>query len=595
MTESQSVDPSFFKSIPQVDASQQQQITQETKAGTKCMIPPARQLITRRWIIYSIIITCIAFAILLIVLSGTLFSQNQNISNFPPATPPVTWQAKSPLVNVAPGFLLMSPQYFYTLSFTGNLFLFATTTLGGRPVWSTDLSSSFLQENKYREKKVNLDDEWEENKEEDLILKYESKDKYLEHGEKNENYVMNYLEFKQNSSKFLLESKLSANNNNNNNNNNKNLLDEEIQNKNKKQNDETNYTTLLNNVYTRTLNLSTQGVLFIRDETTQQIVWRSTPSDNPTGTYYLQVLDSGTLQIVTNQGIQIWSVDMTTVTNTFTNYSLPGNRILLSNSNLKNGPYTLLFDGNSGTLAIYQMNVNPKKVVWTSSSSSSTTTTNLTSSIYFTCSFTKYGNLLIFNNDKQTIWSSNTASLINSTTSSPDNLSDYNLNLTINGIMQLDYQGRTYFQTTTTSTSSLTLRQPAREFSRSSPFYLFRQNVQQIIIESSDLLCQLVFEPDGRITLYARNLPTLPYNILSATREKGDILYLYGLQENNLDLVGKLVLLSISSDIPIWIFAPNILITNPSVQLPVTLCFNNQNRLSIISQDQEILVSQSSL
>ncbi|GAH12152.1 unnamed protein product, partial [marine sediment metagenome] len=41
-------------------------------------VPPARQFITRRWVIYSIVISCIAVAITLLVLAGLLFSQNQN-------------------------------------------------------------------------------------------------------------------------------------------------------------------------------------------------------------------------------------------------------------------------------------------------------------------------------------------------------------------------------------------------------------------------------------------------------------------------------------------------------------------------------------
>lgn len=341
-------------------------------------------------------------------------------------------------------------------------------------------------------------------------------------------------------------------------------------------------------LYKRSLNFSSQGVLYIQDESTGQTVWRSTPTDQVTGTYYLQILDSGVFQIVNNQGQQIWAVDITSVSGTASNFNLPGNRMFLSGTTLRNGPYSLTFDGNVGILSIYQTNVQPFKLVWASSLNDPSPPS------IFSCSFSTWGNLLIFNNQKETVWCSNTATLVRPAFSL-DQISNYNLELAFNGILNLTYEGKMYFQTSATGTS-LVNRQPNREFSRSSPYFIYRmESAPQVIMESPDLLTQLVFEPEGRISLYAREQPSLPYSLLSQTIQKGDILYLHGLQSENPDLAGKLVLYTISSTIPVWIFAPTITLSNPLDQLPVTLCFNTQNRLTLITQDQQILSSQSIL
>ena len=481
--------------------------------------PPGKKFITRRWVIYSVIIVCLSVVILLIILSGILFSQNQNIANLAPSNPPVSWRAKSPFSNVPPGWLLMSSDYFYTFAFTGNLFLFATTTLGGRPLWSTENSNSSKA----------------------LVF--------------DPTYASTYVE-----SKLYLEKEE------------KNILKE-------KKKEVANL---------RTLNFTSTGVLFIRDESTSTIIWRSSPNENSSGTYYLQVLNTGVVQIVTQQGIIIWSIDVSTISGTSTTFNVSGNRAIQSGSTLRNGAYTLTFDGTLGLFNIYQINVNPPKRIWISSE------TAPTASSFFSSSFTSYGNLLIFNQNRDTVWSSHTASLIAPPFSDSNASSNYNLVLSPNGVMELNYKGTQFFQTSVNGNSQI-FRQSQFPYSQSSPFFILRKDEPQIIIQSSDALSRFMFEIDGSLSLYSRNSTELNFVLISQTKQRGEILYLHGIDTENSNLIGMLALYNADSMNPIWVFSPSILVTNPSTQLPITLCFDSNNRLSLINQNQEILLSQNVL
>ena len=117
--------------------------TKKVRLRVKEYVPPARQFITRRWVVYSVVIACLAVAITLVVMSGILFSQNQNliIDQQQPSTPPVVSQLQAPAKGLPQGFFMMSPEFLYSVFFGGDLQLFPTTTLGGQVLWYSGSST----------------------------------------------------------------------------------------------------------------------------------------------------------------------------------------------------------------------------------------------------------------------------------------------------------------------------------------------------------------------------------------------------------------------------------------------------------------------
>jgi hypothetical protein len=459
-------------------------------------VPPLRQIVTRRYVVYAVVISCLAVAIVLIVMAGVLFSQNQDTVQTQPSNPPVTWQLQSPQSNIPQGLVLMSPNYFYTVSFGNELQLFATTTLGGSVLWfsGTSVPSTVSSvKTLSREKKI-----WERT-------------------------------FQP----------------------------------------------------TRTLNFSSTGILSINDATTGQILWQSSTTSYPVDTYFLEVTDVGEFRIVSNAGTIIWSVTGASPSGTSSDFSISGNRVLNPGMTLKNGPYVFTFASDSGRFVVNRsVSGGTYQVVWTSNTSQQGT-------LQFTGVYTTYGNLIIYDSNRDVTWNSETTDLDRSPTTSANQgfTSRYSLVLQPTGVVQLQYDNSIYFQTTTDG-SNRVIRNPSVSWSRCNPYSLqLTPNQAQTVIQSSDQKYRLVYEGNGSLSIY--NGSTL---VFSTGNQKGDLLVLSGMEQSAVNplLMGSLSLLPTGATTPSWSFAPMPPISSPSTQLPVTLCFA-QGKLTLLGQNQEVL------
>jgi hypothetical protein len=506
-------------------SSLQVAFTEETPLSKPPAIPPARKFLERRTTVIVVILTCLAAAIIAIVIAGVLYSQNQQQASFISALP-VVWQIQAPLSDGSPfvaqqGFVMMSPEYFYTLAFGNDLVLFQTTTLGGHIAWfagSNNNSSST-----------------------DVVSL--SKVEKL--------YLQNFLEYQH-------------------------MLQKE----------DTKTVTSRDFVPNRYLQFDSNGILSIRDLSSQAILWQSSQQNNPTGTYSLQILDNGQLQIVSSTGTVVWAVNQTTPSGTSNAYSYPGNRQLTPGLTLVNDNYTFTWSSQSGQFFTYQK--GSTKPLWASAVSQ-------TGSGPYLSTYTLYGNLLISDSLYNTLWASDTASLIPPAVS--NGASTYLLQLQKNGNLELQQTGQAYFSTTNDYSNKI-YRQNTFPYSKCSPSVWNRASEIQIIIQytlSDGTIFTLTLDSLGALNLLANN------QLVSTTSPiVGSVLMLHGYEDAPTpDLQGTLCLYS-DQDLknPVWTFQGKPL-DSPS-QLPVTLCFNvnisaSAPVLCLIAQNQALLEQASSL
>ena len=488
-------------------------------------VPPGRQLITRRFTVYAIIITCLIISIVLVVMAGVLFSQSQLLQPLQPSNPPVVSQLVSPQSNIEQGFVMMSPKYAYTVSFGNDLQLFTTATFGGRLLWFSGSTTATVSEVKYQENY-------------DAFQQIE------------------YLPWQQRH-KAQVNSKTGGK-----------CCNQRIRVK-----EFTN---------TRQLQFSDTGILSITDMS-GSIIWQNMTTPAPPDTYYLQLLDTGVFRIVNSSGTVFWAVNETSpsaVLSTNSASTFPANRLLNPGMTLTNGMFQFLFDSRTGQFRI--------------TSTTTTTTTGSTTTLWvsnapsltslFTAAFTSYGNLILYDQDRNTVWNSETCTLLPSPF-------PFNMNLNESGLLQLQfYDGMdfvTFFETTTNGSNQV-IRHPAPSWSRSSPFSFTRTSYSQLVIQSPDERSKLIYESDGSLTLYQDD------QVISSTGlKKGQRLILHGLEVDTIvpELVGSLALYGEGSSTPLWSFQPVPALTVPLTQLPITLSFQSEGRLCLVTQDQSIVAS----